>query len=410
MISPPHRSSLVRAWNAAAWLKPWRREGDSLSFDRILAKAGRRSVDSGWRSGLHIDALSVLVASINETGLLHSFGRFYVETFFTELLVQRSRLEHLWRETPGIRAERIEKPIIILGLPRSGTSFVFNLLAQDPGHRYLSNWETTVSQVPPEGSFPYLQDPRRRKGRHLMRFQNYLAPHLKDIHEFHLDGPEECTPLLMQGFATQALAGIFNVPAYSSWLDTAPHDASYAHHKRILQTLQWTYPAERWVLKSPDHLAAVDAILKVYPDACMVHLHRDPLQSVASWASLNATFRGITARAIEPVELGAQVLERLATDMDAYVDQRRQHGEQPFLDIRYDDLIRAPIETVEHIYMHFALPFASEARKAMQTFMARDRAKVRRHQYTAEDFGLSVAATDARFSSYMETFDVPRRR
>lgn len=409
MCGLPHQSGLVKFWNGLARFR--RSKDDTLvSLDDILAKVDKRVRNDAWKTGTHLDALRVLLASINETGGLHAFGKFYIKTMFAELLLNRARLGELWQQTPEILSEDIHKPVIILGLPRSGTSFLFNLLSQDPNHRFLRNWETTVSQVPPQGSYPYSRDPRRRMGRYLMWFQNYLVPQLKDIHEFHLDGPEECTPLLMQGFATQALAGMFDVPAYSRWLDSVSGEDTYHHHRRILQTLQWKYPGPRWVLKSPDHLAAIDAIVKTYPDACLVHLHRDPLQSVASWASLNAAFRGITTQSIEPDRLGAQVLDRLATDMDRYLEQRQHHEPDRFLDVRYDDLVNDPIEVVERIYRHFELDFASDTQETLRLFLDRDRAKARRHRYTAQDYGLTAERVDTRFRNYMKTFGVPLAR
>ncbi|PWG62702.1 sulfotransferase [Spiribacter halobius] len=353
--------------------------------------------------------LARLVDAMNEPdgAPLHAFGRFYAETLFSELLTQRERLRRLWEQQPEILDERITRPVIILGLPRSGTSFLFNLLAQDPAHRFLSNWEATVSQVPPPRQRTYLEDPRRRKGRRLMRFQHYLAPGLKDVHTFHLDGPEECTPLLMQGFTTQALAGMFEVPSYSAWLDTASHAETYRHHRRILQTLQWTYPGERWLLKSPDHLSAIDALAANYPGACFVHLHRDPLQSVASWASLNAVFRGIHSSPVDPQTLGTQVLNRLSTDINDYLEKRPEHPEDLILDLYYDDLVRKPMDTVETIYRHFDLHLSADAVSRMQSLITSAHDHRSAHRYTPEDFALSPADVDNRFAAYTQAFDIP---
>ena len=410
MVVKTYQCGLVKLWNSLARIRTSGKSGELISLNDILVRVEKKPGSSFCSSAPHINALRMLIASINETGGLHSFGRFYINTLFTELLLNRVQLNDLWKIYPEILNERVEKPIIILGLPRSGTSFLFNLLAQDPNHRFLRNWETTVAQVPPPGSYSFSRDPRRRKGRYLMWFQDYLAPQLKDIHEFHLDGPEECTPLLMQGFATQALAGMFDVPAYSRWLDSVSGKTTYHHHKRILQTLQWKYPGLRWVLKSPDHLAAIDAIVTTYPDACLVHIHRDPLQTVASWASLNAAFRGITTKSLEPDRLGQQVLDRLATDMDRYLEQRQHHTPDRFLDVRYDDLINDPIKVVERIYRHFDLDFSSATQGTLRLFLDRDRAKTRHHRYSAQDYGLSAEIVDARFRNYIDTFSVPLAR
>lgn len=406
MSIQPYRSTVVRSWNAVSRLL----EGGSapvISTQALLSRAMRTCPEAGEFQLELRTALSTLVSALNETAALHPFGRYYVTQLLTGLLTNRRRLFKLWTEQPAILTTPVSRPLIILGLPRSGTSFLFNLLANDPAHRYLTNWETTVSQIPPRTPrAERLQDPRRRTGTALMWFQRYLAPQLEQIHEFHLDGPEECTPLLMQGFDTQALAGMFNVPAYSHWLNEVDHLPTYRHHKRILQTLQSSYPGERWLLKSPDHLAAIPEILQVYPDACLVHLHRDPVQSVSSWASLNAAFRGICSERIDEAELGTQILDRLATDMDAYLKAREVAAPERFLDLPYKRLIAEPMATVERIYAHFGLEFTLEAREQILTFLNADREKSRSHRYTPEAFGLNATQIRERFSAYMQGFEI----
>lgn len=404
----PYRSPLVKAWNAVARAAGG---GRALDAGALLGAAQRKLPDAAAPTAATMEALGVLIDAINASQVLHPFGRYYVQQMLGGLLLNRMRLAKFWAEHPATLAAEIRQPVIVLGLPRSGTSFLFNLLAQDPAHRYLTNWETTVSQIPPERRpLTQQQDPRRRIGKLLMSLQRHLAPGLDAIHEFYLDGPEECTPLLMQGFDTQALAGMFDAPAYSAWLDRADHRATYHHHKRILQTLQGCYPAERWLLKSPDHLAALDALLDVYPDACLIQLHRDPVQSVSSWASLNAAFRGIWSQHIDAPELGRQVLERLATDMDASIDARRRLPAGRFIDIQYGDLIANPLGEVERIHAHFGLTFAPSTRQRVDDFLRGDREKKRSHAYAPEDFGLSAHGIRERFAHYIGHYGIAPTR
>lgn len=401
----PYRSLLVRGWNFASTLIDSKASAAKLSSSALLEKTAK-SCSSPSLDGATLEALERLVNALNDTAELHPFGRYYVSQLLAGLLSNRGRLAQLWQERPEILRASTEQPLIILGLPRCGTSFLFNLLACDPAHRYLSNSEATVSQIPPARVRRPEQDPRRRTGQLLMHFQRHLAPQLENIHEFHLDGPEECTPLLMQGFDTQALAGMFNVPAFSQWLNSVEHLPTYQHHKRILQTLQSCYPATRWLLKSPDHLAATDAILQVYPDACLVHLHRDPVQAVSSWASLNAAFRGICSARIDPQQLGEQILDRLATDMDAYLEARPSHPPARFLDLPYRGLTADPMQTVRSIYDYFGLELSPAAEQRMASFLVADREKNRGHKYSPEDFGLSAGGIRERFATYMQRFDV----
>lgn len=405
---PPYRSPLVKAWNALASVT---RRPVTLDAGALLAAAQRKLPDAPPPAAATVEALGVLLEAINSGGALHPFGRYYLEQLFGGLLLNRMRLAKFWTENPDTLTGDVRQPVIVLGLPRCGTSFLFNLLAQDPEHRYLTNWETTVSQIPPEPApATLLQDPRRRIGKLLMAFQRHLAPGLEAIHEFYLDGPEECTPLLMQGFDTQALAGMFDAPAYSRWLDHADHRATYQHHRRILQTLQRCYPAPRWLLKSPDHLAGLEALLEAYPDACLIQLHRDPVQAVSSWASLNAAFRGIWSEQIDAAGLGAQVLERLATDMDASIEARRRLPAERFLDIQYRDLIADPLGQVERIHAHFGLAFPQSTQARVERFLHGDRDKKRSHAYAPEHFGLTAEGIRERFAHYIAHYGVAPAR
>ena len=371
----------------------------ALTFDSLIEKAVKIAGCSNLGDERFLEPFGHFLISLENTGELHPFGRFYAKNVIVGLLANRLNLVDLWQHRPEIMDERIHRPLIIIGLPRTGSSFLFSILSQDPAHRYLSNWEATVSQVAPEGTYSYEFDPRRKQGKFLMTLQNHLAPHLQEIHEFHLDGPEECTPLLMQGFATQALSMIFNVPSYSKWLNSASHVSTYCHHKNILKTLQWKYPAERWVLKSPDHIQAVGVILDVYPDACIVNLQRDPIKCVPSWASLNAVFRGIHSRSIDVDELGLQALDRLAMDFKQFQIQRKRCDPKRFIDIDYDELMRDPLETVRRIYRRFNFCLSPEFEERGQVYVAKEREIKRSHEYNLEKFGLTPQIIRRRFQS-----------
>lgn len=407
MSKIPYQCRGVKAWNAISLLIPERLVSSELSLDVLMESAKKVAGHSDFGGTTFIEPLEILLESINHTADLHSFGRFYVKKMIIGILVNRLKLVNLWSNKPEILSETIRTPLIILGLPRTGTSFLFNLLAQDPFHRYLSNWEATVSQVPPEGVYIYENDPRRKLGKWLMTFQQYLSPQMKDLHTFYLDGPEECTSLLMQEFTTQALAGMFNVPLYSEWLDGASHAATYYQHKRILQTLQWKYPGERWLLKSPAHVEAIESVVEVYPDAHLIQMNRDPVKAVSSFASLCGAFRGICTRSIDTRELGLQAMNRLAVDFDRYQELRLKCDSSRFLDLQYNDLVNDPLGTVRHIYNRFELVLTPEAEERMKTLLAKERKKSSSHEYSPLDYGLTPQKIRNRFQDYIDTFDIP---
>jgi hypothetical protein len=271
----------------------------------------------------------------------------------------------------------------------------------------MPNWEAFIGQVPPKGRYSHATDPRRTGARWMLRLSRLLMPELEQVHEFTPPGPEECTPILMQGYATQALVGNFDVPAYSRWLDTADRLPTYRHHRKVLQALQWKYPAERWLLKSPDHIGALDALLAVYPDACCVHIHRDPAQSVASWASLNRVYREVYYPALDLEALGEQVLTRLAADMDAYITARDAAETGSFVDVHYSDLLADPMAAIAGIQEAFDQPFPEHTKqKISQWHTANPQHRHGVHTYRPEDFGLNTAAVHRRFAAYIDRFQV----
>ena len=398
---------IVRAWNNCSRILPSATMQDELSFDALLHGAKKQTRLSDFGDETFFNPLKKLISSINQNSDFHPFGSFYINKFLTGLLAHRLKLVDYSISHPAILNEKITRPIIILGLPRTGTSLLFNLLAQDPTHRFIANWEASVSQVPPNGDYFFQSDPRRKSGKYLLKFQKYLMPDIDKLHAFLLDGPEECTPILLQSFTTQAFAGMFNVPSYSSWLDQADHEPTYLHHKRVLQALQWKYPAERWLLKSPDHIASINAILKVYPDACIVHTHRDPTKSVASWASLALHFRSIYYRHVDTKELGQQVLKQLAQDVERFIVEEKHHDSKFFYNITYENLVKNPINAVQGIYEYFNLPLSKQTEKQMHVFMDKgSKHHPGAHKYSPEDFGLTARGIRSQFENYLDIFKV----
>ncbi|MBV1928005.1 MAG: sulfotransferase [Gammaproteobacteria bacterium] len=377
-----------------------------LELGSLLTAAVKTAKVDDFGSDDFHEPLQQLLGSLDEGGKLHPFGQFYVKQMLLGLLVNRLKLVELWKSRPQLISENITAPLIILGLPRTGTSFLFELLAQDPAHRYLTNWEATVAQVPQQGRYSWNSDPRRKVGRRLMRFQNYLAPGMGEIHSFHLDGPEECTPLLMQGFNTLAIASMLNVPGYSQWLNDAPHKETYYHFKKVLQTLQWKYPGERWLLKSPSHIEAVDSLLEVFPDARLIQTHRDPVKAVTSFASLCAAFRGICCPNIDMDELGEQVLNRLSHDFSAYLRVRKTCAQERFYDLMYSDLVADPEASIDDIYQYFGMALTAPARQQMLAYLGKER-EGGGHSYSPEDFGLNAEQIRDRFQDYIEAFEIP---
>ncbi len=348
--------------------------------------------------------LENLIVDIERSSNLTSFGYIYIGGLIKSFVKNHSSLQKYVKKFPQIFDEKIDSPLVILGLPRSGTTFLFNLLSCDNQFQYLTNWEVTVSPVPK--GFSKVLDLRRSIGKILIKMQNKLAPQLNKIHEFALDGPEECTPILMHTFLTQALDPMFNKSQLSARLNNENFVEVYKFHKVYLQTLQFQRSKRSWILKSPDHLAGVQALLAVYPDAKLVHLYRDPSYSVASWASLNLTFQGIWMSELNHNKLGQQVLDRLSFDMNRFIEYRQYNPSTPFCDISYDELIKSPLDVVKKIYTFFNLELATEVEAEMIAFLQKKGSSKSSHKYSLEMFGLDNVMVSEKFSRYLDAFKI----
>lgn len=394
--------TLIKALN---WLPLRGTHQDFFSLSTLLDIARKRSGLTDYGEGTFLIGLKELLESFATGQNYHVFGRFYIRQMMIAMLVHRLKQIDLFKKYPEINKETIVRPIIILGLPRSGTTLLFNLLALDTAHRFMPNWEAFIGQVPPAGNYSFENDPRRNQAKWLLRIQKYLTPGIDTCHSFGFEKPEECTPILMQSFSTQAFVGSFDVPDYSKWLDAADHNFTYEYHQRVLKALQWKYPGERWLMKSPDHLAAVDSIVKTYPDACIVHIHRDPVRSVTSWASLNLVYRGACYTHVDTKELGDQVLARLSNDMDSYINLREQINPNHFFDVGYEAFLKNPMVIIQGIYDQFGLELTLETKNKITAYLeVNPKNKYGSHHYELQDFNLSATKILNRFGKYRELF------
>ena len=204
-------------------------------------------------------------------------------------------------------------------------------------------------------------------------------------------------------------AEVYRVPSYQAWLEQADLRPVYAAHRRWLQYFQWRCPAERWVLKSPGHLWGLDALLAVYPDARIVQTHRDPLEVIASLASLVTKLRGLGSDAVDPREIGADWAERLAAGLRlmSAARERANGGPARFFDVHFRDLVGREIEQVRRIYAHFELPLTPEAEARMRRFLAENpRDKHGTHRYSLAFAGLEAERLRPAFADYQQRFGV----
>jgi hypothetical protein len=355
--------------------------------------------------------LGRLLDSFEREAALTLLGRFIARTDLVRLLANRLRMVDAWTRHPEIEAAPIRRPLFVVGLPRTGTSILHELLAQDPSNRVPMTWEVMHPWPPPERT-TYETDARIAQVEQHFGGVDRIMPGFKRMHPMGAQLPQECVALTAHDFASMIFSTTHRVPSYHAWLDAADLRWVYASHRRQLQYLQWQCPAELWVLKSPGHLWALDALLAVYPDADIVQTHRDPLTVIASLVSLVTVLRGMASDAADSLEIGAEWSARLADGLERSMAVRaRLPASVRVFDMHFGEFIRDEIGMVRRIYAHFGRTLGGDAEARMRRFLAANpKDKHGAHRYTLAGAGLDVESERRRYAAYQERFAIPSER
>jgi len=355
-----------------------------------------------------IQGLVELHASLAAESELTMFGRLSVRWDFIRLLKNAELLFRAHRENPSLASAPVAAPIFILGLPRSGTTFLHALLAEDSANLVPRNWQT-IYPAPRPPDFSPARDARARKVDNQLNFFSGLAPEFPAVHPITADSPQECSEITAHVFQSLRFDTTFRVPTYRRWLDGRGHAEAFAFHKIFLQVLQQGLNG-RWVLKCPDHIFSMDAILHTYPDARFIVVHRDPVRVFGSVAHLTGILRRPFVKNTDPADIGAQVTERWIDGAERLVAFDRREDVLPSrkIHIHYHDLVGNPQAMVQRIYGHFGLPESEQAQAAMRAFLA---AKPRggyggQRRYALGKFGINPSALGPRFAGYLDYFGI----
>jgi hypothetical protein len=373
------------------------------TIDDLHASASKIVGLTDFGADEYLEPLRVLLTSYAEDEQLTPVGNKVKRAELRGALVARLLSEAAFARHE--HAAPIERPIFVTGLPRTGTTALHRLLCADPSHQGLELWLTEVPQPrPPRASWP--DNPVYQ---HICeRFAAFHAqnPDFAGVHYMSADTVEECWQLLRQSVMSVSYESLGYLPTYSAWLAEQDWTAAYARHKRNLQLIGANDPGNRWVLKNPSHLFALDALLAVYPDAVIVQTHREPRALIASSCSLSAqASAGQSTRFVGEV-LGRSQLDLWARGAEAFDAARARHDPAQFLDVRYGDFVADPVGTAVGIYSHFGLPLSEQARVAIADADAASRSGERRpsHSYALEEFGLTESEVDMRFAEYRSRY------
>ncbi len=398
----PYRTLLWRAFNAVGGLLRRCGRRCPLSVDRVVARARWQTGLDDWGEEQGHEPLRRLLESFEETARLTPLGRTLIRATCVQMVKARLSVRQAIQAHPEVLAERVVRPVFVLGLPRTGTTLLHKLLCQDAGGRPLLLWETLWPAAAPDLS------PRRRA--RLLRlarlyvnlYTRRLMPQVRSIHPMEAEGPEECTLLLLNSFQSPAWAVYGSLPRYLGWLrglGAAERRRAYEEYRLQLQLMQWGSPVRHWVLKSPFHGFALDTLLDLFPDACVVQTHRDPPQVVASACSLYAVLRGVNTDVLDCRRLGGEVVEHLKQDILEPLRRARSAHPGRVFDVQYQDLVRDPVAVVNRIYDHAGRKVDPGMEERMRRWLAENPPnKHGTHRYDLGQFGLSRAAVEALFA------------
>jgi hypothetical protein len=431
MWEAPARPEWVQAVNSGGILPisevaelPFTRDGLLAEARANLGMAHRRS-DGGDIADFalgrpdgddFLEPLAVLLPALEDEAELTVIGRWITRRFLLRFLEVRLQLTRYLRDDPGVVDEQIREPLFVTGAPRTGTTILHAMLAQDPASRVPEGWEL-LRPVPPPSPDPasFAGDARIPLADRELRLPGQVAGELDAIHVYRGRMHKECVSSMSFSFRSEEFTARYRVPTYVEYLQHCDVTPAYEVHKLVLQVLQRGWPATsergpvRWVLKSPIHLHWLPELSRVYPDARLAITHRDPLTVLASVTSLVATLRWAHSDHVDFADIGAYHEALYLSDLDGLVDRvedtldpARTHH------VHYAEFVRDQVGQIAGIYdaLGWDLPDATEA--AMRDYLAsRPKDQHGVHEYSFDDLRLDQVEERAKFARYQARFQVP---
>ncbi|MGF6202569.1 sulfotransferase family protein [Pseudomonas laurylsulfatiphila] len=379
---------------------------DDFALDALLAEARARSGGlDDFGPGDFRQGLRVLADALKNEACLSPAGQGLLREKLLGQLVNRLVMEDHLRRHPEILEQPIDDPLVIVGLPRTGTTLLQRTLAVDPQFSKAMWWETRYPAPLPGET---LEQPQKRIARARVEVAGMIEflPQLLAIHPLDAEQPDEEFMLMEHSFLC-AMDSYVNVPSYTAWLDGQDQTQVYRYLKRTLQFLQWQQarrgiePGRRWLLKSPQHLHTLELLFAVFPKAQVVLTHREPARTIPSLASFIHTLWLLYSDKADAEAVGEQWNRRMARALRHAMAVRERMPPERFLDVHFEDTVAEPQAVVERIYQFAGLQLTPQTRSAMaQWLQANGREKRAVHQYSPGQFGLSEEILQRDYAEY----------
>jgi hypothetical protein len=368
---------------------------DELHCAAVKATGFEDFGEPDYRAGLR-----VLLRAFDTDSQLTEAGWQFAHGSVLGTLTARLHTQKGWSEHPAIRAAPIEKPLVITGIPRTGTTALHKLLSMDPQFQGLEHWLTETPMIRPARDAWEAHPSYRASVANLDAYFT-LMPQMRKAHDMVAAEVDECLEILRQSFVSNRFGAGAYVPTYDSWFFEQSECNSYRRYVDVLRLIGAAEPRKRWLLKNPGHLAQMHCLLESFPDACVVLTHRDPVKSIPSLCSTlhmaRRMFEGDAARADV---IGPRECHYWRQALDGAREARRSRPAQ-FLDVDHRRFVTDPLGTVRRIYEFFGLELSTLAQQRMQAWIAADpTSRHGQHHYNLEDFGITAAGLRGKFADY----------
>jgi len=378
-----------------------------LDIDHLIDAACKRAGSSSFGEDTWQEGLGILVRSLTDEAALNEVGTAAMSEQIIGNLTNRLKVEQWYARHPEIDDQQIVAPLFGLGLPRTGSTALSFLLAQDQTRRSLRVWEAGDPCPPPETPTEHT-DERIAVAQAGIDFTNEMFTGFAGMLPTAADGPQECLVTMALDFRSLIFEGMAIVPTYSDWLLQCDMQPAYYYHRRVLKLLQWRCPPERWWLKTPAHMLSIDALDAVYPDARFVMTHRDVGKVLPSVCALYSTLAGVLTDRLDRAAIGAHSNHVWRAALERLIAFRDCGNENRFFDLAFDDVQRDPIGQVARLYANLGDALSEEARRRMDLWWAQNsKRRSGPASYSPQMFGLDPVTIARDFAFYHDRFDVP---
>ncbi len=375
-----------------------------LDEETLVQAAVKETGLTDFGSSHYREGLLQLLESLEDDAALHFAGRVANREVIVGNLINRLLLTEARKRTPAVFQRPLTPPIIILGLPRSGTTFLHRLLAMDPAHRAVPWWE--LARPVPGADSDGQPDRRRQVLQKKLHRRQKAMPDYDCKHYTRVDTPEECAWLLASTFLSPLYWGFAPVYSYLEWYKNQDRLQAYYEYRQLLQVLQAVDPTRRLTLKSPTHTGAIEALLQTLPGALLIQTHRDPVEATVSLASLFYSAHNKMTERLDVRRMTETILSFHEHQIARNLAARDAHPGALF-DVYYDQLAADPVGAVRDIYDHYGLAWSEEFAERLNNYAQQNpRGKHGAHRYAPEDFGQTGEAISERFTAYIERFEL----